>query len=225
MLYTKEKPLLLIHMKKTKNVFLKYFLYFFSISSLIYFSHRSIKLYTYAQNCMTKTQISTDTRCLYIYGQNVYEKGTRSRPHQGQTCGIDVTNFIPSFHTTSMASYMDPNLIGAVCPDTLTPTPTKTPTPTATRTPTLTPTLSPSLTRTPTQIPSITPTNTSLPTITPVQLIGDLNNDGRVTAQDLLQFIPTFNNSGTPGFIASDIKKDGIIDIFDLNSIDTNYGK
>ena len=65
----------------------------------------------------------------------MYQKGTRSKPHKGNTCGTDVTNIIPSFHAASAAKYLDPNFVGKICTATTTPNPTATPIAGSTSTP------------------------------------------------------------------------------------------
>lgn len=110
------------------------------------------------QSCMTQEQVNADSRCLYILNGNIYEKGTRSKPHHGHACGSDVSSAILSqpFHQANPAFYLDPNLRSSLCQTQ--PTQTPTPQPTNTLTPTLTPT-------TPQQ-PTLTtqPTSTSQPT-------------------------------------------------------------
>jgi hypothetical protein len=131
---------------------------------------RTIQLQSFAQSCMTRSQISADSRCLYIYGTNVYQKGSRSSPHHGHACGSDVTSVMPSFHVSGAVQYLDPNLIGAVCSDiaspTPTPLPTVTPTPQATATPRPSATNTPRPTTPPTQAPNATATPTRIPTAT-----------------------------------------------------------
>lgn len=110
----------------------------FLVFLLNYVVVKQLQLTFYAQSCLTASQVSADPRCLYIYGANVYEKGTKKRPHQGQPCGSDITRIMPAFHIQSMSRYMDPNLVGGVCSDQPIPTvtPTATPRPTATIQPT-----------------------------------------------------------------------------------------
>lgn len=115
-----------------------------------------LRIAVYSQTCFTVAQIQADTRCLYILSNKVFQKGTRTSPHKGHPCGMDVTSIIPSFHQNSPALYLDPNYKGNLC----TTLPTNTPIPT--RTPTRTPTRSP----TPTRLPSLIPTSTRIPTIT-----------------------------------------------------------
>lgn len=136
-----------------------------------------------AQTCFTTAQVTSDNRCLYIWSGKVFEKDTRTNPHKGHPCGMDVTSIIPGFHLADMAKYMDPTYKGNICTSqpTATPTrpvPTNTPVPSATRTPTVQPSptriptntpVPPSATSrpTPTRTPSPLPTNTSIPTRTP----------------------------------------------------------
>src|SRR3989338_7831493 len=115
----------------------------------------TVRLLTFSQTCFTKAQVAADSRCLYIWDNKVFEKGTRSSPHKGHPCGMDVSSLIPSFHTADMARYLDPNYKGTICPAA----------PTATVTPR--PTLPPSLTPLPPASP--TPTATMVPaTMTPI---------------------------------------------------------
>lgn len=82
------------------------------------------------QTCFTKAQVATDSRCLYILSNKVYDKGSRKSPHHGHPCGTDVTSVVPSSHRNSAASYLNPNYVGDICvaPPVV---PTATPTPTA----------------------------------------------------------------------------------------------
>lgn len=148
----------------------------FLLFLLNYVVVKQLQLTFYAQSCLTMSQVSADPRCLYIYGANVYEKGTRNKPHQGQPCGTDVTRIIPSFHYQNMVRYMDPNLVGAVCSDQPVPTatPTSSPKPTATIQPTNSPIpVQPTATNKPQPTsttvpgqPSSTPAPTARPTAT-----------------------------------------------------------
>ena len=108
--------------------------------------------YIYGQTCFTTQTVASDSRCLFILSGKVYEKGTRASPHQGNTCGTDVTNIIPSFHAASAAVYLDPNYVGNICVPTATPAPTSTPKPTNTSAP------QPTATPTPTPTSQIQPT-------------------------------------------------------------------
>lgn len=103
--------------------------FFFLINFIVtYFLHFTI----IASTCMTVQQVQTDSRCLYIANNQVYQKDSRSNPHHGHPCGTDVTSILPSSHHQTPASYLLPNLIANICPaTTLTPTPTSmTPSPT-----------------------------------------------------------------------------------------------
>lgn len=117
--------------------------------------------YSHGKTCFTTAQVQSDSRCLYIWSGQVYEKGTRSSPHNGHPCGTDVTSVIPASHMANQAKYLLPNNVGEICTaqvPTATPIPTKVPTPTK-AVPTNTPV--PTATRTP-----AAPTNTPLPTPT-----------------------------------------------------------
>lgn len=124
--------------------------------------------------------MQSDSRCLYSYNGNVYEKGSRSRPHHGHDCGSDVTTVMPSGHVRNMARYLDPNLVGSICASapevTNTPTPTRvitnTPVPTQ-KTNTPTPTVVHQSTTTPTptrqQVQTPTPTKNAVMTPSPTK--------------------------------------------------------
>jgi hypothetical protein len=119
---------------------------------------------TYAQACMTRQQVSSDSRCLYILNNKVYEHGTLSAPHQGHPCGTDITSIIPSFHAASANVYLTPYYRADVCaaatPTPIPPTPTRVPpTPTNIPTPTTRPTSIP-------PTPTVRPTTNPTPTLT-----------------------------------------------------------
>lgn len=140
----------------------------------------SIRSKAQTQTCLTTAQINSDSRCLYIYKSDIYQKGSKSSPHHGHACGTDVSNILPGSHVGNVSRYLLPTYVGTVCTQnqtTPTPTPTatqtRTPTPTPTRTPTATPTQPPAPTRTPTAVPTQAPTQAptqppnSTPTLTP----------------------------------------------------------
>ncbi len=143
--------------------------YFFHLLFIFFLANyvlvRQLQLTLFAQGCQTREMIATDNRCLYIYGQQVYEKGTRTKPHKGNTCGSDVTAIIPAFHTQNMAKYLDPNLVGNVCSGS--PAPTATPKPTPTHTPISQPTKTPTPQVTNTPRPQSTNTPFLQPATTP----------------------------------------------------------
>jgi hypothetical protein len=137
-----------------------------------------VHFYSIGKTCFTPAQVQADNRCLYILSQKVYQKGTRGAPHQGNACGTDVTSIIPSFHTSSPATYLDPNYVGDICTaaaPTPTPQPTSTPmpTPTAIPLPTTTPvpTNTPVPQARPTATPTLAPTNTPIPTPTKAVIV------------------------------------------------------
>jgi hypothetical protein len=102
---------------------------------LIIFSLYSRTEHIYAQTCLTREQVSNDSRCLYIVDDKVYQQGSRDTPHQGHPCGTDVTSIIPGSHRAMMNVYLTPNYVGNVCSI---PTPTnKIPTPAETSSPTV----------------------------------------------------------------------------------------
>lgn len=119
---------------------------------------RTVQFIIHSQSCLTREQISVDTRCLYILGNQYYEKGSRNNPHKGHDCGTDITEAIKNvpIHLSKATKYLDPNLRGNICATTPNPTPTLSPTPSPT--PTLSPTPTPI--STPTSKPSPSPTAT-----------------------------------------------------------------
>lgn len=148
----------------------------FLILLVNYIVTRQIQLRYYAKNCISQDRVQSDARCLYTYFGNVYQKGTRNNPHQGNPCGSDVSTIIPSSHSHNIAEYLDPNLVGSLCSDEITPTPTSTPIPESTPTRTPTPTRVPPATSTPvsggsqsTSTP--TPTQQAVRTPTPTQQV------------------------------------------------------
>lgn len=101
-------------------------------------------------NCMYQDQISSDSRCLYIYNNEVYLKGTKSNPHQGVDCGINVDSIIPDLHFSgNIAGDFNGAKIGSYCGATA---PTQAPTEAPTAVPTQQPTDAP------TQEPTVAPT-------------------------------------------------------------------
>lgn len=77
----------------------------------------SIRVYIRSQSCLSRDQINSDSRCLYILGNRVFNKGSRAEPHQGHACGSDVSALIPSTHQLVPTHYLDPNYVGDVCAD------------------------------------------------------------------------------------------------------------
>jgi hypothetical protein len=145
----------------------------------------SAHFFLLAQTCMTPQQVAADNRCLYIWGQQVFNKGSRSSPHHGHPCGTDVTSIIPSNHVNNQSSFLLPNFVANLCSAT-TPTPTV-PQVTSTPVPTLTPT--------PITVPSPGCLG-SCPTMTPVptgsdQLSGGISQPTPTISYDFLSPSPT----------------------------------
>lgn len=169
----------------------------------------STRNYIVGQTCFTTQTVSSDSRCLYILQGKVYEKGSRSKPHQGNSCGTDVTSIIPSFHFGDLPKYLDPNLVGSICTVQPSPTPTV-PAPTATKTPTPSPTRTP----TPTTFPgTITPTSI---TGCSTKALGDADCNGlynlvdfEIWRKEMMHEVTTknadFNNSSATDLIDFEI--------------------
>jgi hypothetical protein len=197
--------------KQTLKILIKK--YGFSIILILFISNvgllYAIRMITLGKTCFTVPQVQSDTRCLYILSGHVYEKGSRSKPHKGHTCGMDVTSIIPSFHTANIVKYLDPHYVGDICTAAPIPTntPTKLPSNTPTTTPSYTPTTRPLATGTllptasptikltttpvniPTNIPVPTPTKTPSPFPTNIPIIAAATATLRPTASTTL--IPT----------------------------------
>src|SRR3989344_2407948 len=92
--------------------------YIFIIAIILVISNYGIYIVIrqllYSQTCFTRQHVSSDSRCLYILNSKVFEKGTRSKPHQGHPCGMDVTSIIPGFHLADVAKHLDPNYKGTI---------------------------------------------------------------------------------------------------------------
>ena len=117
---------------KAKKVSLKKVLFEYGIHFWVLLFFINIVIFYVAQyhangqTCFSTPQVSSDNRCLYILNNKVYEKGTRSSPHNGHPCGSDVTSVVPSSHTSNAATYLDPNYVGDICSATSTNTTTNT---------------------------------------------------------------------------------------------------
>ena len=167
---------------KFKNIRKTFFLsrFWFQLVFILFIANvvifRVVQVYILSQNCLTIDQIINDQRCLYILGNNVYEKGTRAKPHQNHPCGTDVTEAIKTkpFHLTNPAKYLDPNFIAPICSGnspaaTPAPTPQPTPRPSPQPTPAATPTAHATAKPTPQPSPAATPLPgaTAKPTLRP----------------------------------------------------------
>lgn len=65
--------------------------------------------------CMTKPEVATDKRCLYIIGQQVYQKNVLSSDLQKQTCGADITDVIPVRYLNNPNAYLLPYFVTNIC--------------------------------------------------------------------------------------------------------------
>jgi hypothetical protein len=76
----------------------------------------AVHFFIIGATCMTSQQVQADTsRCLYIYGNQVFNVGSQGNPHHGHPCGTDVTTAIPSSHVGNQASYLLPNYVADIC--------------------------------------------------------------------------------------------------------------
>lgn len=93
-------------------------------------TYYAVTLYTRGQSCFTVSQVQQDPRCLYIYNNKVFEKGTKASPHKGNPCGSDVSAIIPQSHILDKTARLDPNYRGDVCGLQAMPSATPSPSPT-----------------------------------------------------------------------------------------------
>lgn len=154
--------------RKLKKLIEKY-LFHLVIIFILANSTIALLIFSKAQSdpCMTQSEIDSDARCLYIYHNEVYEKGTRSRPHQGASCGQNVDSTIPNLHFSGGTfNRFKEAKVSSFCTGN---SPTQTPTQAPTALPTATATAIANPTQTPTQPSVNNPTatnNTSQPTNT-----------------------------------------------------------
>lgn len=138
---------------------------------LFFIANTSIALLIFSKassnDCMTQAEIDADNRCLYVYQNNVYEKGSRNHPHKGHDCGINVDEIMPNLHFVgNVLTKFDNSKVAPFCTSVA---PTQTPTQAPTSTPTVTPTANPTATPTASGQATATakPTATALGTLVP----------------------------------------------------------
>jgi hypothetical protein len=149
--------------KKLLKVFVEYGIHLWVILITVNLAVLyAVHFFIMGATCMTAQQVSSDSRCLYIWGQQIYQIGSRPSGHHGHPCGTDVTTVMPSSHTSNQASYLLPNYVANVC-TAVAPTPTATPKPAS---PTAKPTNTPIPNKAPTATPKQQPTSTPKPTPT-----------------------------------------------------------
>jgi hypothetical protein len=128
-------------MKKIYKKLLKKYLVHLIILFFIANTSIALLIFTKAANepCMNQSQIDADPRCLYVYQNDVYEMGTRSRPHKGHDCGINVDSIMPNLHFMgSVLSKFNNTKRTSFCSQAV--TPTENPTQQPTQQPTVEPT-------------------------------------------------------------------------------------
>ena len=148
-----------MYFKQIKKLVKKYTVHLIII---FFLANTSIALliFSMAQSgpCMNQTQIDADPRCLYIYQNEVYEMGTRSKPHRGHQCGMNVDSIMPNLHFVgNILSKFNNAKVAPFCN-------IQNPTSTPTQVPTATPTSTPVPTKTATSIPTATATATTIAT-------------------------------------------------------------
>ncbi len=148
--------------RKIKKIAKKYIIHLIIIFILAN-STVALLIFSKAQSspCMTQSEIDSDARCLYVYHDDVYEKGTRSRPHQRVDCGQNVDSSIPNLHFSggTFNRFKESKIASFCTGNSPTTAPTQAPTAAATATATSVPTQAP--TQPPTNNPTVTPTATA----------------------------------------------------------------
>lgn len=212
-------------MSRKKNSFLKVarqYIIQIIIFVLVANSGIAFLIFSKAQNanCIYQDQINADQRCLYVYHNEVYEKGTKRIPHKGIECGTNVDDIIPILHFSgNIVSNFNAAKIGAYCGATApTVAPTQAPTVAPTQQPTDAPTVAPTQqaatevptltstqkpTQKPTQQPATQqpatqqPTNTASPTEQSTTYSGNTFGEilGKPKAESIQTIIPTIQSS------------------------------
>lgn len=115
----------------------------------------SVRFYTHGTVCLNRKQVIADNRCLYIWGNRVYQQGIVATLNPKPACGSDITHKLPASVIANEAKYIIPNFAADLCqPDTLASVQTA-----------LSPVPSASIAPSPSE--AIFPSNTPEPTATP----------------------------------------------------------
>ncbi len=163
-------------------------------------------LYLYFSNaasCMDQAMINADSRCLYVYNGNVYQKGTKSRPHEGIACGRTVDSIIPNLHFSGGTfTKFNTAKIATFCANGETPMPSASPSPAPT------PTASPS----------------PRPTASPVGTIPnwDIDQNGSINIIDIGLVVDQYGKTSFTN-PRVDVDRNGIINILDIGIIVDYY--
>lgn len=171
----------------------------------------AVHFFIIGATCMTSQQVQTDTsRCLYIYGQQVFSVGSQGNPHHGHPCGSNVTTVIPSSHVGNQASYLLPNYVADLCSNS---------------TPSTAPSATPITVPSPGCIgacPTLTPTPSMAPTMQPLPSTSAAPNSGKPSIAISLSLSGVPLNTGDTNSIINFLKQllQKIIDL--LNSIGGN---
>lgn len=170
----------------------------------------SSALYLYFSNaapCMDQAMINADSRCLYVYNNNVYQKGSKSSPHQGVGCGKNVDSSIPSLHFSGgTLTKFNSAKIATFCANGQTPAPTTSPTPR------------------PTASPSPRPTTTASPSPTAIgaKPNWDVNQSGTIDILDIGLVVDQYGKTNFTN-IRVDVDRNGKINIVDIGIIVDHY--
>ncbi len=173
-------------------------------------------LYLYFSNaasCMDQAMINADTRCLYVYNNNVYQKGSKSSPHQGVGCGRNVDSIIPSLHFSgSTFTKFNSAKIATFCANGETPIPSTSPT---TR---------PTATATATTRPTATATTRPTATATSVGTIPnwDVDQNGVINVVDIGLVVDQYGKTNFTN-PRVDIDRNGTVNVIDIGIIVDHY--
>ena len=106
--------------KYPKNAYLKlFFEYGLHIWLIIFISNvivlYAVHIFLRADTCMTVQQVRSDNRCLYIWGEQIYQEGTRENPYKGYPCGTDITSVLPEINNNDQTKHIHQNFVANVC--------------------------------------------------------------------------------------------------------------
>ncbi len=180
-------------MKKTFKKLLKKYLIHLIILFFIANTSIALLIFTKAADepCMNQSQIDADPRCLYVYQNDVYEMGTRNRPHRGHDCGMNVDSIIPNLHFVgSVLSKFNNTKVAPFCTSVA---PTQTPTATPTESGQATATAKPTATALGTLVPTAEPTSTATTTQNPTSQSFSGNTFGEILGKPTKTSLPLVN--------------------------------
>lgn len=192
-------------MKKIYKKLLKKYLVHLIILFFIANTGVALLIFTRASNepCMNQSQIDADPRCLYVYQNDVYEMGTRSKPHKGHDCGINVDSIMPNLHFMgSVLTKFNNTKRTSFCSQAV--TPTENPTQQPTQQPTEQPTVEPTANATSNPTSQATQQSISNPTEKPTSK-GTAEATTSPTNEPTVQSTPTASSISYSGYTFGEI--------------------